>query len=81
MIFRFYIPIHSLLKAHCHAFVTKHFVETVVKSRMDYKVQSALTSLCKLYAVHGIVENLGGFIQVCYLCDKFNVKNQFFCLS
>lgn len=49
--------------AHCHAFVTKLFVETVVKSRMDYKVQSALTSLCKLYAVHGIVENLGGFIQ------------------
>uniref|UniRef100_K1RMI6 Peroxisomal acyl-coenzyme A oxidase 1 n=1 Tax=Magallana gigas TaxID=29159 RepID=K1RMI6_MAGGI len=49
--------------AHCHAFVTKLFVETVVKSRMDSKVQSALTSLCKLYAVHGIVENLGGFIQ------------------
>lgn len=49
--------------AHCHAFVTKHFVETVVQSRMNSKVQSALTSLCKLYCVHGIVENLGGFIQ------------------
>lgn len=59
------MPINFLLKAHCHAFVTKLFVETVVKSRMDSKVQSALTSLCKLYAVHGIVENLGGFIQVC----------------
>ncbi|XP_061181287.1 peroxisomal acyl-coenzyme A oxidase 1-like [Saccostrea echinata] len=49
--------------AHCHAFVTKHFVETITNSKMDAKVRSALTGLCKLYAVHGIVENLGGFIQ------------------
>lgn len=31
---------------------------------MDADVKLALTSLCKLYAVHGIIENLGGFIQV-----------------
>lgn len=53
-------------------------METVVQSRMNSKVQSALTSLCKLYCVHGIVENLGGFIQVCYLYEKFNMKNIFF---
>ena len=55
-------------------------MEVVVKSTMDPKVKTALTSLCKLYAVHGIVENLGGFIQVfqvhCQSSNGFNSRKK-----
>jgi hypothetical protein len=40
----------------------KHEGELLVA--LDGMLQNALSQLCKLYAVHGIVENMGEFMQV-----------------
>ncbi|XP_060077958.1 peroxisomal acyl-coenzyme A oxidase 1-like [Ylistrum balloti] len=50
-------------KAHCHQYVVKVFVNTVVEAKIDDRTRAALTTLCKLYAVNGIMENLGEFLQ------------------
>lgn len=52
------------LKAFCHAFVVENFVNTVSEKHLDEKTREVLTSLCRLYGVHGIITNLGEFIQV-----------------
>lgn len=51
-------------KAFCHAFVVENFVNTVSEKHLDEKTREVLTSLCRLYGVHGIITNLGEFIQV-----------------
>lgn len=53
-----------ILQAHCHAYSVKTFTEVVTASPLDVNVKTVLTSLCKLYAVHGIMENCGEFLQV-----------------
>lgn len=50
-------------RAFCHAFVVENFVNTVSEKHLDEKTREALTSLCRLYGVHGIITNLGEFIQ------------------
>ena len=52
------------LQAHCHLFVMKNFANLISDNKMDPSTQNALSQLCKLYAVHGIVENMGEFMQV-----------------
>jgi hypothetical protein len=49
---------------HCHLFVMKNFANFISDNKMDPSTQNALSQLCKLYAVHGIVENMGEFMQV-----------------
>lgn len=56
--------IYFFLKAFCHAFVVENFVNTVSEKHLDEKTREVLTSLCRLYGVHGIITNLGEFIQV-----------------
>ncbi|XP_033726863.1 peroxisomal acyl-coenzyme A oxidase 1-like [Pecten maximus] len=50
-------------KAHCHQYVVKVFVNTVTEAKIQDNTKAALTTLCKLYAVNGIMENLGEFLQ------------------
>ncbi|XP_048728454.1 peroxisomal acyl-coenzyme A oxidase 1-like [Ostrea edulis] len=50
-------------RAFCHAFVVENFVKTVTEGNLDDQTRTVMTSLCKLYAVHGIITNLGEFIQ------------------
>lgn len=49
--------------AHSHAYVVKTFVSKVTKDNLDTGVRAVMTSLCLLYCLHGIRENLGEFIQ------------------
>ncbi|XP_069107156.1 peroxisomal acyl-coenzyme A oxidase 1-like [Argopecten irradians] len=50
-------------KAHCHQYVVNVFVNTVTEAKVDNNTRVVLTTLCKLYAVNGILENLGEFLQ------------------
>lgn len=54
-----------MFQAYCHTFVVRTFCDTVSNADVDKHTKDVLIVLCKLYAVHGIVENLGEFIQVC----------------
>lgn len=60
----FKFPFIYFLKAFCHAFVVENFVNTVSEKHLDVNTREVLTSLCRLYGVHGIITNLGEFIQV-----------------
>lgn len=62
--FTVHIFIIFFFKAFCHAFVVENFVNTVSEKHLDEKTREVLTSLCRLYGVHGIITNLGEFIQV-----------------
>ena len=42
----------------------KTFAEVVMGHNLDESIRKPLTALCKLYAVHGITEKLGEFMQV-----------------
>ena len=44
--------------------MVKMFAGVVTAPGMDENVRKALMALCKLYAVHGMTEKLGEFIQV-----------------
>ncbi|XP_060084929.1 peroxisomal acyl-coenzyme A oxidase 1-like [Ylistrum balloti] len=48
-------------KACCHLFVVKTFINQVTSIDIDPNVKSALTVLCRLYAVNGMIENMGQF--------------------
>ncbi|XP_069105807.1 peroxisomal acyl-coenzyme A oxidase 1-like [Argopecten irradians] len=50
-------------KAHCHQYEVNVFVNTVTEAKVDNNTRAVLTTLCKLYAVNGILENLGEFLQ------------------
>ncbi|XP_048781300.2 peroxisomal acyl-coenzyme A oxidase 1-like [Ostrea edulis] len=57
-------------KAYCHTFVVRTFCDTVSNADVDKHTKDVLIVLCKLYAVHGIVENLGEFIQDGFLSPR-----------
>ena len=63
-----FIPAYTFslifFQAHCHLFVMKNFANMISDNKLDPSTQNALSQLCKLYAVHGIVENMGEFMQV-----------------
>ena len=48
--------------------MVKSFADVVTS--LDAGIKKPMTALCKLYAVHGITEKLGEFIQVCYLTSE-----------
>ena len=45
-------------------FVVKNFVDELSRATLDHGTHAALSKLCQLYAGHGIVENMGEFLQV-----------------
>ena len=53
-----------VLQAHCHFFVVQNFGNFLNIVDTTQPVKDVLTQLCQLYAVYGIVENSGEFIQV-----------------
>ncbi|KAJ8322036.1 hypothetical protein KUTeg_000507 [Tegillarca granosa] len=55
------VALNCLIKAYEHR--SASFVETINSKPVDTNVHKALTSLCKLYGVHGVMENLGEFIM------------------
>ncbi|XP_035685665.1 peroxisomal acyl-coenzyme A oxidase 1-like [Branchiostoma floridae] len=60
----------SLVKcaeAHSQFFVVKTFVEAVRTVDADDSVRAVLNTLCQLYALHGICEHAGDFLQDGYL--------------
>ncbi|XP_011443813.3 peroxisomal acyl-coenzyme A oxidase 1 [Magallana gigas] len=50
-------------KAYCHTFVVRTFSQIVSDAAVDKSTKDVLTALCKLYAIDGIIENLGEFIE------------------
>merc|ERR1711860_388628 len=46
-----------------HAYVVKQFTETLQRPGIDPNVLKSLQALCKLYAVQGMNERLGDFMQ------------------
>ena len=50
-------------QAHCHYWIVENFVKQVEKAE-SAAVTAVLTQLVQLYAVHGIVENSGDFLEV-----------------
>ncbi|XP_062581682.1 peroxisomal acyl-coenzyme A oxidase 1-like [Saccostrea cucullata] len=57
-------------KAYCHTFVVRTFSHIVSTANVDKATKDVLMALCRLYAVHGIVENLGEFIQDGYFSPQ-----------
>ncbi|OWF50076.1 peroxisomal acyl-coenzyme A oxidase 1-like [Mizuhopecten yessoensis] len=63
-------------KASCHLFVVKTFINLVTSANLDPKVRTALTTLCRLYAVNGMIENMGQFSQDGFLNEtQINMLN------
>lgn len=57
-----------IIQAHCHAYVVKLFTSVGNQSDLEPRTAKVLQTLCKLYAVYGINQRLGEFMQVCRLC-------------
>lgn len=47
-----------------------HFAKTVEKEKFSAELRSVLKGLFNLYAVYGIVENAGDFLEVSVLFQK-----------
>ena len=52
------------LQAHCHYWVVKNFVDQIRKAGASPSSEKVLTQLCQLYALYGIVQNSGEFLEV-----------------
>lgn len=53
----------SPLQAHCHYVVVKLFTDKLSEIS-DTAVHSVMSTLALLYALHGITQNSGDFLQV-----------------
>ncbi|KAL5013238.1 hypothetical protein ScPMuIL_007508 [Solemya velum] len=53
--------------AYCHAYTVEIFVEWTQDHVTDPAIQKVISSLCRLYGVYGICQNLGDFMQDGYL--------------
>lgn len=49
--------------AFCHMFCMKNFVDAIQTNVLAPATAAVMSSLCQLYGVHGILENLGQFIH------------------
>ncbi|XP_060562644.1 peroxisomal acyl-coenzyme A oxidase 1-like [Ruditapes philippinarum] len=68
------VPMVSAAKMHCQTYVVKQFSYIVNRLDIDRSVAGALETLCKMYAVYGINQRLGDFMQQCRLkTNKFRV--------
>ncbi|XP_006813018.1 peroxisomal acyl-coenzyme A oxidase 1-like [Saccoglossus kowalevskii] len=56
--------------AHCHFYVVQTFVKYINDTEMSDAVRDVLTSLCQFYALHGIWQNAGDFLQDGYMNGK-----------
>ena len=52
------------LQLHSKSYVVKMFAETVARPDLHPDVARVLGTLCQLYAVCGITDDLGDFMQV-----------------
>ncbi|XP_002732026.1 peroxisomal acyl-coenzyme A oxidase 1-like [Saccoglossus kowalevskii] len=60
----------ELLKAaevHSHYYVVKNYVNSVKQLTMSQPLKSVMISLCQLYALHGIQQSAGDFLQDGYM--------------
>ncbi|XP_076086373.1 peroxisomal acyl-coenzyme A oxidase 1-like [Mytilus galloprovincialis] len=57
------VPFIAATKAHCHLFIVRNFVNILSQRKIDPATHNVLSQLCRLYAVYGIVENMGEFMQ------------------
>lgn len=57
------VPMVNAAKAHCQAYVVKMFNSVCNRPGFDSEVAKVLQTLCKLYAVYGINQRLGEFLQ------------------
>lgn len=51
-------------QAHCHLFCVQNFIDSIRNCKVDSNTSKVLNEVCQLYGVHGILENLGEFMQV-----------------
>ncbi|XP_077990002.1 peroxisomal acyl-coenzyme A oxidase 1-like [Glandiceps talaboti] len=54
-------------EAHCHFVVMKSFIDFTMTTPMEQPIRDVLTKLCQLYALYGIRENAGDFLQDGYM--------------
>ncbi|XP_077990354.1 peroxisomal acyl-coenzyme A oxidase 1-like [Glandiceps talaboti] len=62
-----HIELLKAATAHIHYFIVEAFKDIVQATQMSSSVNSVLNSLCQLYAIHGIHDNAGDFLQDGYL--------------
>ena len=55
-------------QAHCHMTVVSYFVEALSQYSFTPENEAIMKSLSDLYALHGIVENAAGFMNVRSVC-------------
>lgn len=73
----FFIVSHQ---AHCHYVVVKLFAAKLSEIG-DTAVHSVIGTLALLYALHGIAQNSGDFLQVIYTLGFLHVNNQVYILT
>ncbi|XP_051835796.1 peroxisomal acyl-coenzyme A oxidase 2 [Antechinus flavipes] len=54
-------------KAHCYHFTVKTFVESLRKLEKEPEIYQVIKRLCDLYALHGLLSNLGDFLHDGYM--------------
>ncbi|XP_044531601.1 peroxisomal acyl-coenzyme A oxidase 2 [Gracilinanus agilis] len=54
-------------KAHCHYFIVKTFVDSLRKLENEPEIHRVIKRLCDLYALHGLLSNLGDFLHDGYM--------------
>jgi acyl-CoA oxidase len=59
----FFFLLH-IFQAFCHLFCMKNFMDAINTNVLAPKTAEVMRSLCQLYGVHGILENLGEFMHV-----------------
>ena len=52
------------MQAHCHLYCVQSFFNVINSADLSQPARDALTALCHLYALCGISENKGDFLQV-----------------
>ncbi|XP_078584955.1 peroxisomal acyl-coenzyme A oxidase 1-like [Branchiostoma floridae x Branchiostoma japonicum] len=57
-------------QAHCHFFMVRNFVDAVRTADVDSATRAVLNTLCQLYAIHGIIEHSGDFLEDSYLSGQ-----------
>ncbi|XP_036594353.1 peroxisomal acyl-coenzyme A oxidase 2 isoform X2 [Trichosurus vulpecula] len=54
-------------KAHCYHFTVKTFVDSLRKLENEPEIYHVIKRLCDLYALHGLLSNLGDFLHDGYM--------------
>ncbi|XP_070533714.1 peroxisomal acyl-coenzyme A oxidase 1-like [Ptychodera flava] len=57
-------------QAHCHYVAVESYIQFTMATEMADSVREVLVSLCHLYALYGIRENAGDFLQDGYMTGK-----------